>query len=148
MKKIFEIWDTSTDYTDVEKSRLSSYLVIGADGAGNPIVVDIKNKYSIVVLDHEDGFNTIEFMNSSAQHLAEFLILIRKMVSEFIESGLSRNEKDEIPVQLKQNLIKELSEIDPNAVKENGFGELKLLCYSNRITRRCNGHQTVGRLLN
>jgi hypothetical protein len=121
LKKIFEIWGTSTDYTDVEKSRLTSYLVIGADGAGNPIAVDINNKYSIVVLDHEDGFNTIEFMNSSVRHLAKFLILIRKMVSEFIESGLSRDENDEIPVQLKQSLFKELSEIDPNAVKENGF---------------------------
>ena len=73
LKKVYEVWGNPSDYSAAERDRLSPYFVIGTDGAGNPIAIDEDNNFSVVRLDHEDRFNTIEFMNSSVQQLAKFL---------------------------------------------------------------------------
>ncbi len=59
----------------LKKNTLKQYCVIGYDGAGNPLCIDEENAGRVVLLDHEDNFGTVQFVNSSVTHLAETLIL-------------------------------------------------------------------------
>ncbi|MFO0938336.1 MAG: SUKH-4 family immunity protein [Gemmataceae bacterium] len=54
-----------------DQERLAPYLIIGSDGAGNPICTE---KGKVVLLDHEDHFTTKQFVNSSVHQLAECLL--------------------------------------------------------------------------
>jgi hypothetical protein len=59
---------------DVE--RLASFFVLGSDGAGNPLCVDAAAGGEVVMLDHEDGFQTRTFVAASVASLARALVLI------------------------------------------------------------------------
>jgi hypothetical protein len=56
-----------------DKKRLEGYLVLGFDGAGNPICVEEVSR-AIWLLDHEDQFCTRQFVNSGLTQLAECLL--------------------------------------------------------------------------
>ena len=70
---IYECFGSRSDWTDKDRARLERFLVIGSDGAGNPICLE-NNSGTIVLLDHEDNFFTQQFVNSSIQQLAECLL--------------------------------------------------------------------------
>ncbi len=59
----------------LKKNTLKQYCIIGYDGAGNPLCIDEENAGRVVLLDHEDNFRTVQFVNSSVIQLAETLIL-------------------------------------------------------------------------
>jgi hypothetical protein len=70
------IWDafgSPSDWSQTDRERLAPYRMIGFDGAGNPICVD-QGSGAVVLLDHEDRFRTLQFMNSSVPQLAECLL--------------------------------------------------------------------------
>jgi hypothetical protein len=69
--KIYDVYGASADWTDEDRVRLDSYLMIGTDGAGNPICWDGR---AVVLLDHEDRFRTVQFVNSSVSQLCECLL--------------------------------------------------------------------------
>ena len=58
-------------WTPEDRERLAPVLVIGSDGAGNPICVEAGK---VVLFDHEDRFVTRQFVNSSVNCLAECLL--------------------------------------------------------------------------
>ena len=72
-KHIFEIFGFAEQWIDTERERLSEYIVLGSDGSGNPIC-ERKSDKVIVLVDHEDGFKTVQFVNSSVQQLQESLL--------------------------------------------------------------------------
>lgn len=72
-KYIFDIFGAPEQWNTAERERLSDYIVIGADGSGNPICQRESDK-AIVLVDHDDGFRTVEFVNSSVQQLQQSLL--------------------------------------------------------------------------
>jgi len=70
---IWQVYGFETDWSPEDRQRLAPYQMMGSDGAGNAICVDERNG-TVVLLDHEDGFRTRQFMNSSVGQLAECLL--------------------------------------------------------------------------
>ena len=121
LKHVYEIWGRPDDYPDDAKKRLSPYLVIGSDGAGNPICLDTNNDCQVVHLDHEDWFNTMTFVNSSLPQFAESLLLVSEMY-ETANDELSDDElRKPIPEKYKQDLFLKIEAIDPRAMADNAF---------------------------
>jgi hypothetical protein len=59
-----------------DSSRLASFYVLGSDSAGNPLCLDTACDGEIVMLDHEDRFQTRTFVASSVASLAQALLVI------------------------------------------------------------------------
>jgi hypothetical protein len=72
LPRIWELYSPG-QWKDEEKLPLSAYRVLGTDGAGNPICLDEKTD-EVFLLDHEDGFKTVTFVNSSVSKLAGCLL--------------------------------------------------------------------------
>lgn len=70
---VYEAFASPEDWSAEDRSRLERFLVIGHDGAGNPICVEVDSG-KIVLLDHEDRFRSQQFVNSSVSQLAECLL--------------------------------------------------------------------------
>src|SRR5690242_7131888 len=70
---IFEVFGCPSDWSPADRARLALFTVIGSDGAGNPICVE-QGTGKIMLLDHEDRFRTMKFVNSSVGQLAECLL--------------------------------------------------------------------------
>jgi hypothetical protein len=69
-----------------DSSRLASFYVLGSDGAGNPLCLDSARNGEIVMLDHEDRFETRTFVASSVAALAEALLILHTVPHEdFVE---------------------------------------------------------------
>lgn len=126
LKRIYEVFGQPDDYVESEKQRLRRYLVIGSDGAGNPIAIDLQDDCSVIQISHDDGFNAVWFMNSSVFQLAESLLEVRDMIFSFIDSDLSRTEDDEIPMKYKQPLLGKLKMIDSRAHELGTFWESQI----------------------
>ena len=91
------------------------YRIIGSDGSGNPICLDMENE-EVFHLDHEDNFKPT-FMNSSVQHLTQFLLEIRNS-AEKLETKSGYYE-----------VLEKLNKIDKKAIKNSKWWveELKTL---------------------
>ncbi len=63
-RPLWEIYGNPKDWSETDRDKLSGYLAIGFDGAGNPLCVERKTS-SIWLLDHECRFATRQFVNSS-----------------------------------------------------------------------------------
>jgi hypothetical protein len=75
-KKPLPIWNvfgSESDWTHEDRSRLAAYRVIGSDGAGDPICLDIESR-NVWLLDHEVRFQSRRFMNSGLREFAECLL--------------------------------------------------------------------------
>lgn len=59
--------------------HLAQYYVLGSDSAGNPLCLDSARNGEIVMLDHEDGFNTRTFVSSTVAKLAEALLILHTL---------------------------------------------------------------------
>jgi len=69
-----------------DSTRLASFYVLGFDGAGNPLCLDSARRGEIVMLDHEDGFETRTLVASSVAALAEALLIIHTVPhQDFVE---------------------------------------------------------------
>ncbi|QIF00604.1 SUKH-4 family immunity protein [Roseimicrobium sp. ORNL1] len=88
-----------------ELSRLESFFVLGSDNYGDSLCLDASRGGAIVCLNHEDRFQTSQFVASSVATLAEALLLINTKVpySEFIRQlslvdSPAANESAYLPV--------------------------------------------------
>ncbi|MEX0677906.1 MAG: SUKH-4 family immunity protein [Pirellulales bacterium] len=70
---IWEVFGIPSDWSPADRERLAACRMIGSDGAGNPICVELGTGV-VVLLDHEDWFRTRQFVNTSVQKLAECLL--------------------------------------------------------------------------
>jgi hypothetical protein len=113
--------------------EFDSYINIGGDGGGNPIVINTKKNDIIELLDHEQDFAPMDFMNTNVLSLSACLIAYRTFVNTVIETNgssafLNADFTDRQFEALKNSLI--------NADKEsaqNGFWAMELdMLLSNR----------------
>jgi SUKH-4 immunity protein len=72
-RPIWEVFGTAADWSAADRARLAPYLIIGFDGAGNPLCLK-KDSGEVWLLDHERGFNGLEFVNHSVSQLAECVL--------------------------------------------------------------------------
>lgn len=105
------------------------FLSIGADGAGNPICIDIKHDCQIVALNHEQDYIP-SFVNSSVKELFQSLTIYKAFGEELIKTNgedafLDANFTDRQYEELKKGL----EAVDSKALRENSFWaqELELL---------------------
>ena len=69
-------------------NQYDKFIMIGSDGSGNPIVIDISKSENIVLLDHESEFCIIELINSSINNLGACLLYYRNFIQQIIaENG-------------------------------------------------------------
>ncbi|TQV65818.1 SMI1/KNR4 family protein [Exilibacterium tricleocarpae] len=126
LTEISEVWGSPDDYSESEKERLSRYFIIGSDGSGNPLAIDTDSNFEIVHLDHDNWFQTVTILNSSLFHLAEFLLLVRDMVSK-AHNELSETElEEEIPARYKGELFTRMKFADKKAWRSGGYWETEV----------------------
>ncbi|MCG2614730.1 hypothetical protein LZZ85_10580 [Terrimonas sp. NA20] len=67
---------TSNTVFNIDIDGLDSYFMIGSNGCGDPVCVDLDHDNEIVYLNHDNYFDRI-FINSSIHQLAECIIRYR-----------------------------------------------------------------------
>jgi hypothetical protein len=70
---LWQVFGIPSQWSAADRERLAPYRMIGSDGAGNPVCVE-QGTGTVVPLDHENGFRTPHFVNSSVRQLAECLL--------------------------------------------------------------------------
>jgi hypothetical protein len=105
---------TAKDIYNIDES-FKKYIIIGSDGSGNPICLNIQNK-EIYLLNHENKFYP-RFLNTSLPQLAHFLLEIR-ISGEKLSTLTGYNE-----------IIGKLKNIDKRAIENQSWWteELKTL---------------------
>ena len=109
---------TPNQVFNIDIEELNDYLMIGSNGSGDPLCIDLNNNNEIVYLNHDNDFERV-FINSSLETLSECLIIYRYFISSVNATNdsnyLDRNFSDKVVEQLKQDL----SEVDPKCIEEN-----------------------------
>jgi hypothetical protein len=72
-RSVWDLYELSSRRFGEAKERLSRLVVIGSDGAGNPLCMHA-NRGEVIMLDHENLFEEGTFVNTSVEHLAECLL--------------------------------------------------------------------------
>lgn len=104
----------------------NKYIVIGADGSGNPIAINVKNNDMIEWLDHEDYFEP-SYVNNSIESLLTFLIIYRDFLNETIISHGGKSLISDDFTDEQYNILKQrMSAIDSPALTEAGFWKEEL----------------------
>ncbi len=67
---------TPNQVLHIDFDELNDYLMIGNNGSGDPICIDLNNENEIVYLNHDNYFQRI-YMNSSVHQLTECIIRYR-----------------------------------------------------------------------
>ncbi len=113
-------------YNDIDV-KAKDYWVFGSDSGGNPICIDSSNNDQIVLLDHEQGFGIMEYMNKNIFELASALLLYRgfieKVNKEFGEDGffdLMFTEKH--LTELENDFMK----LNPNYNTDSSFWDIEI----------------------
>jgi hypothetical protein len=103
----------------------NQFIAIGADGCGDPIVINTAAGCIIEWLDHEDYFSA-RFMNSSVAQLAACLLAYRNFViavqKENGDDAFIESRFNEAQIKALQDT---LQHIDPRAIAE-GFWQWEL----------------------
>jgi hypothetical protein len=97
------------------------YVVIGSDGSGDPIAINVQQNDVVEWLDHEDDF-AARYCNKTLESLLSFLLIYRDFVNELIRNNgpdafLNSNFTDEEYNFMKQRMLK----VDSVAVNQPGF---------------------------
>ncbi|WP_439650787.1 hypothetical protein [Mucilaginibacter lacusdianchii] len=110
-------------YLDIEPNK---YVVIGSDGSGSPIAINVKQDDTIEWLDHDDYFAP-SYCNKSLECLLTFLLIYRNFVNDVINNNgedamLNGNFTDEQYSAMRQRMLI----VDLDAVNERGFWKEEL----------------------
>lgn len=98
--------------------EFSHYRVIGDDGGGNPICIDVSRNASIVILNHDDNFEPY-LLNSSVPQLAESLLTYRDLMRQVVAIGGGRPFHDiQVPIRMQNWIKAEFERIDPATLEE------------------------------
>ena len=104
----------------------NKYIVIGADGSGNPIAINIKKNDTVEWLDHEDYFEP-NYFNNSVESLLSFLIIYRDFLNGTITSDTESSSLNDDFTDDQYNVMKaRMLEIDSSALTEVGFWKEEL----------------------
>ena len=100
----------------LDEPEFLTKIVIGSDGAGDPICIELTNQ-RIYACDHEDDFEP-RFMNSSVTELFKFISLI----AEFNKRPLENEEDDfEFTDEELFDLTTKMRLLDPKALEPSTF---------------------------
>lgn len=89
-----------TDYFDFLDSDFDKYVVIGFNGYGDNIVIDLIDECSIKYLNHDNNYSEV-FINSSIVQFAKALMLYR----DFIDTEIHKNNEINLINGLKEKMI-------------------------------------------
>jgi hypothetical protein len=64
---------TPNQVFNIEIDELNDYLMIGSNGSGDPVCIDLNNDNEIVYLNHDNYFEKV-YMNASVHQLTECII--------------------------------------------------------------------------
>lgn len=102
--------------------NLDNYWIFGSDGAGNPICFDVSRFDEIILLDHEDLFETRIFMNTSITELAICLLAIQKFLFQAYNENLaSDNEDSNISQKQLDELVSTFYSINERLIEPDSF---------------------------
>ena len=83
---IHSIFGFKANWTEAEREQLKPFIVIGSDASGSPICVTGESG-KVYLLNHENLFESPQFVNSSLNQLAECLLAYQGETSaEFFQS--------------------------------------------------------------
>jgi hypothetical protein len=114
---------TPNQLFNIDLDELNDYLIIGGNGSGDPICIDLNNENEIVYLNHDNDFERI-YMNSSVHQLTECIIRYREFHASldprfenntFIKRKFSDEEFSKVYDDFKQ--IDDKSSLDNNCWK-------------------------------
>jgi len=110
-------------YPHVDNS-FNNYILIGGDGAGDPIVINISNNDQVEWLNHENDFS-YSFCNTSIKHFVEFLLIFRSFIQLLKTKGSNAFLSSEYSIEEYETLKASLKNVDSRAVEE-GFWKTEL----------------------
>jgi hypothetical protein len=67
---------TPNQVFNIDIGELNDYLMIGSNGSGDPVCIDLNNDNEIVYLNHDNDFERV-YINSSVHQLIECIIRYR-----------------------------------------------------------------------
>jgi len=97
------------------------YRVVGANGFGDPICIDVESGGAVVYLNHDDEMKC-RFMNSNVECLAGSLLAFRDVIQQTQQHGGTDAFLDgQIPTEVVDRFIERMDQIDPPAIKSDTF---------------------------
>ncbi|WP_075589680.1 SUKH-4 family immunity protein [Labilibacter marinus] len=110
-----------TDYFDFLETEFEKYIVIGSNGNGDQIVIDVEDNCKIKLLDHDNNFSE-EFINNSIEKLHFSLIIYQEFIDN-IQKELGEDALFDYKYTDEHlNLLKvKLEKNDPESLIENTF---------------------------
>ncbi len=97
------------------------YRIIGANGFGDSICLDVESAGAVVYLNHDDEMKR-GFMNSSVECLALSLLAFREVVRETQQrGGPDAYLNGQVPGELADRFILRMEEVDPPAIGSDSF---------------------------
>ncbi len=112
---------------DFLSDKYNTYIVIGSDGSGNPVVLDTTRDNLVEVLDHEDLFESAYFVNSSLPQMAACLLVYQQFINIANEENNFEGPDNFTDSQYKK-LKAALEEIDTVCIRSGLWhDELNLL---------------------
>ena len=117
---------TPNQVFNIDLEDLQEYLMIGNNGSGDPICIDLNVKNEIVYLNHDNYFERV-FMNSTVHQLIQSIIRYQEFYASLnpkIENDIFTKRKfsDDEFAQLKEDFI----QIDSQSLSENSCWNAEL----------------------
>jgi hypothetical protein len=114
----FQSLDT---YFQLEDSTWKRFIIIGADGAGNPIVLDTNTQDEVLLLDHDNDFVALP-VTQSLLILLGCLVVYSQFVDELVTSrGSGAYLKANFTDAQFASLREALRTVDSQTVESRGF---------------------------
>jgi hypothetical protein len=117
---------TPNEVFNIYIDELKDYLMIGSNGSGDPICIDLGNNNEIVYLNHDNYFERI-YMNGSLHQLTECIIRYRDFYTSLdpkIENNIFIKRK--FSDEEFSKVCDEFNAIDDKCLKDNNCWKAEL----------------------
>ncbi|MCX2573582.1 hypothetical protein [Pedobacter sandarakinus] len=111
---------SANEFFDLNNDLLDSFLVLGTNGAGDPICIDINIDDEIVYLNHDNNFERI-YINKDIYKFATSLIHYDQFTSSLIDSSAVNYERKKFTDQAFKELKNDFENIDNTCFAYNSF---------------------------
>ncbi len=109
---------TVNEWFEINFEGLNDYVVIGSNGSGDPVCIDLKKGNEIVFLNHDNDFERI-FINSSIKKFANCLIVYAEFIITTNASVSSNYLNGNFNHEEFKKLKEDLYNIDSNCLDNN-----------------------------
>ncbi len=130
----FYDFKTPGQYFGIDEPTLDHYFVIGTEGNGDPICIDISSNDQIVSLNHDNDWIPL-YMNSNIAKCMFCLVVYCQFISEINsvappKGGLSNFLEGLAPKETLSKLRANLISIDSDALKEGSMWAAELSAFN------------------